>query len=213
MWACRRAAGMGRPARATSLQDELFIFPFFNLQQPRVAAALLDYQHARLGAARAAAQQAGYQGAMFPWQSGSNGREETQQLHLNPKSRLPLAADHSQLQRHVNIAIAYNVWEHYLITAGNGFLRFVGAELLIEIARFWAGLATWNWNAKEGRYEIGGVMGPDEYHEATPTPTGRAEQQHLHQRDGGVGAAAGPGVAGGPATPLPPGAGRRAGDP
>ena len=40
-----------------------------------------------------------------------------------------------------------------------------------------------------------------------------AEQQHLHQRDGGVGAAAGPGVAGGPAAPLPPGAGRRAGDP
>ena len=31
--------------------DELFIFPFFNLQQPRVAAALLDYRHARLGAA------------------------------------------------------------------------------------------------------------------------------------------------------------------
>ena len=57
---------------------------------------------------------------------------------------------------------------HYLITAGNGFLRFVGAELLIEIARFWAKhIATWN--AEEGRYEIRGVMGPDEYtHEAYP---------------------------------------------
>ena len=30
-------------------------------------------------------------GAMFPWQSGSDGREETQRLHLNPQSG-PLAA-------------------------------------------------------------------------------------------------------------------------
>ena len=72
---------------------------------------------------------------MFPWQSGSNGREETAAA---PEPRVrALAADHSHLQRHVNITIAYNVWQHYLITAGNGFLRFVGAELLIEIAQFW----------------------------------------------------------------------------
>ncbi|HET7519005.1 MAG TPA: HAD-IA family hydrolase, partial [Actinomycetes bacterium] len=155
----------GEAYRGHIFWDELFIFPFFNLQQPRVAAALLDYRHARLGAARAAARQAGYQGAMFPWQSGSNGQEETQQLHLNPKSGRWLP-DHSHLQRHVNIAIAYNAWQHYLITAGNGFLRFVGAELLVEIARFWASVSTFN--AEEGRYEILGVMGPDEYHEAYP---------------------------------------------
>jgi alpha,alpha-trehalase len=102
---------------------------------------------------------------MFPWQSGSNGREETQQVHLNPKSGRWLA-DHSHRQRHVNIAIAYNVWQHYLITAGNGFLRFVGAELLIEIARFWSSIA--HYNPELDRYEIHGVMGPDEYHEAYP---------------------------------------------
>jgi trehalose/maltose hydrolase-like predicted phosphorylase/beta-phosphoglucomutase-like phosphatase (HAD superfamily) len=155
----------GEAYRGHIFWDELFIFPFFNLQQPRVSAALLDYRHARLPAARAAARLAGYQGAMFPWQSGSNGREETPQLHLNPKSGRWLP-DHSHRQRHVNIAVAYNVWQHYLTTAGNGFLRFVGAELLIEIARFWASIATWN--GDEGRYEIHGVMGPDEYHEGYP---------------------------------------------
>jgi trehalose/maltose hydrolase-like predicted phosphorylase len=102
---------------------------------------------------------------LFPWQSGSNGREETQQLHLNPKSGRWLP-DHSHLQRHVNIAVAYNVWQHYLVTGSTGFLRFVGAELLVEIARFWSSITTWN--AGEGRYEILGVMGPDEYHEAYP---------------------------------------------
>jgi len=155
----------GEAYRGHIFWDEVFIFPFFNLQRPVLATALLDYRHARLGIARAAARAAGYQGAMFPWQSGSNGREETQQLHLNPKSGRWLP-DHSHLQRHVNIAIAYNVWQHYMITGSIGFLRFVGAELLIEIARFWASVTTYN--AEEGRYEILGVMGPDEYHEAYP---------------------------------------------
>jgi trehalose/maltose hydrolase-like predicted phosphorylase len=53
-----------------------------------------------------------------------------------------------------------------MVTGSIGFLRFVGAELLIEIARFWASVTTYN--AEEGRYEILGVMGPDEYHEAYP---------------------------------------------
>jgi len=155
----------GEAYRGHVFWDEMFIFPFFNLQRPVLAAALLNYRHARLGAARRAAQQAGLKGAMFPWQSGSNGREETQQLHLNPRSGRWLP-DHSHLQRHVNIAIAYNVWQHYLVTGSIGFLRFVGAELLIEIARFWASITTYN--AEQDRYEILGVMGPDEYHEAYP---------------------------------------------
>jgi alpha,alpha-trehalase len=155
----------GEAYRGHIFWDEMFIFPFFNLQRPVLAASLLEYRHVRLDAARRAAREAGYEGAMFPWQSGSNGREETQQLHLNPKSGRWLP-DHSHLQRHVNVAIAYNVWQHYMVTGSIGFLRFVGAELLIEIARFWASLATWN--ATETRYEILGVMGPDEYHEAYP---------------------------------------------
>ncbi|HEY4725162.1 MAG TPA: glycoside hydrolase family 65 protein, partial [Actinomycetota bacterium] len=155
----------GEAYRGHIFWDELFIFPFFNFQRPILASALLDYRHARLGAARAAARLAGYEGAMFPWQSGSNGREETQQVHLNPKSGRWLP-DHSRNQRHVNIAIAYNVWQHYMITGSTAFLRFVGAELLVEIARFWASITTFN--AEQDRYEILGVMGPDEYHEAYP---------------------------------------------
>jgi trehalose/maltose hydrolase-like predicted phosphorylase/beta-phosphoglucomutase-like phosphatase (HAD superfamily) len=155
----------GEAYRGHIFWDEMFIFPFFNFQRPVLASALLNYRHARLGAARAAARVAGYDGAMFPWQSGSNGREETQQLHLNPKSGRWLP-DHSRNQRHVNIAIAYNVWQHYLVTGSTAFLRFTGAELLVEIARFWASITTYN--AEQDRYEIHGVMGPDEYHEAYP---------------------------------------------
>jgi trehalose/maltose hydrolase-like predicted phosphorylase len=155
----------GEAYRGHIFWDELFIFPFFNFQRPILASALLDYRYARIDAARAAALAAGLDGAMFPWQSGSDGQEETQQLHLNPKSGRWLP-DHSRLQRHVNIAIAYNVWQHYMVTGSTAFLRFVGAELLVEIARFWASIATYN--REQDRYEIRGVMGPDEYHEGYP---------------------------------------------
>jgi alpha,alpha-trehalase len=155
----------GEAYRGHIFWDEMFIFPFLDLQRPILAGALLDYRYARIGAARAAARVAGFDGAMFPWQSGSNGQEETQQLHLNPQSGRWLP-DNSHLQRHVNIAIAYNAWQHYMVTRSTRFLRFVGAELLIEIARFWASIATYN--PDDDRYEITGVVGPDEYHESYP---------------------------------------------
>jgi beta-phosphoglucomutase-like phosphatase (HAD superfamily) len=49
----------GEAYRGHIFWDEMFIFPFFNLQRPILAAALLDYRHARLPAARAAAPEAG----------------------------------------------------------------------------------------------------------------------------------------------------------
>ena len=41
-----------------------------------------------------------------------------------------------------------------------------GTEMLVEIARFWAGIATWD--EAEERYRILGVMGPDEFHDRYP---------------------------------------------
>ena len=155
----------GEAYRGHVFWDELFIFLVLNFQHTALAGALLNYRYERLGTARAAARAAGYRGAMFPWQGGSDGREESQRLHLNPQSGRWLP-DHSHLQRHVNIAVAYNVWLHYMVTGSIRFLRFTGAEMLIEIARFWAAAATYN--PQLGRYEILGVMGPDEYHDAYP---------------------------------------------
>lgn len=155
----------GEAYRGHVFWDEMFAFPFLNLQRPWLASALLDYRRERIAAARAAASAAGYDGAMFPWQSGSDGREEAQAWHLNPASGRWLP-DHSRLQRHVNIAVAYNVWQHYTITGSIQYLRFQGAELLIEIARLWASIATYN--RQLDRYEILGVVGPDEYHDSYP---------------------------------------------
>jgi len=145
--------------------DELFIFPFFNYRVPEITRALLTYRYRRLGEARAAAAGAGHKGAMFPWQSGSDGREETEACNLNPRSQR-WVPDNSYLQRHVGSAIAYNAWQYLQVTDDVEFLEFHGAELILEIARFWSSMAVFN--DERGRYEIRGVMGPDEFHDGYP---------------------------------------------
>ncbi len=155
----------GEAYRGHVFWDELFIFPYLNLRIPNLTRSLLLYRYRRLDRARLAAQDDGGGGALYPWQSGSNGREETQQLHLNPKSGRWLP-DHTHLQRHVNIAIAYNAWQYYKATGDLEFLSTYGAEMILEIARFLAGISTFN--RELDRYEILGVMGPDEYHDEYP---------------------------------------------
>ena len=145
--------------------DELFIFPFFNYRMPEITRSLLMYRFRRLGEARAAASAAGYKGAMFPWQSGSDGQEETQALNLNPRSQR-WVHDNSYLQRHVGSAVAYNVWQYFQVTHDVEFLHSYGAELMLEIARFWSSIASNDGDG--GRYQIRGVMGPDEFHDGYP---------------------------------------------
>lgn len=158
----------GEAYRGHIFWDELFILPLYNLHYPDTARASLLYRYRRLDRARDYAREYGYAGAMYPWQSGSDGREETQVVHLNPISG-EWGDDYSSLQRHVSLAIIYGVWDYYQATQDIEFLRNHGAEMFIELARFWAGLSALN--PETGRYEISGVMGPDEFHEKYPGAT------------------------------------------
>src|SRR6516225_7712999 len=155
----------GEAYRGHVFWDEIYAFPFFNFRLPEVTRGLLMYRYRRIGEARAAAREAGFRGAMFPWQSGSEGVEETQRVHLNPLSGR-WEPDLSRNQRHVNAAIFYNIWRYLQTTGDQAFLRDYGAEMMLEIARFWASIA--RFNPERERYEIHGVMGPDEFHEKYP---------------------------------------------
>jgi alpha,alpha-trehalase len=160
----------GEAYRGHIFWDELFIFPYLNLHCPELVRSLLLYRYRRLPEARWAAREVGFSGAMFPWQSGSNGREEAQVVHLNPISGRWLP-DASHFQRHINVAIAYNVWQYYQMTGDLEFMADYGAELILEICRFWGSMV--RFDPELSRYEIVGVMGPDEYHDGyvgAPSP-------------------------------------------
>lgn len=155
----------GEAYRGHVFWDELYIFPYLQFRVPEIARALQMYRYRRLAEARRIAKQEGFRGALFPWQSGSDGREETQLVHLNPRSG-HWVPDETRLQRHVNAAIAFNVWRHYQATGRREFICTYGSRIILEIARFWASAATFN--PRRDRYEIHGVVGPDEYHTRYP---------------------------------------------
>jgi trehalose/maltose hydrolase-like predicted phosphorylase len=155
----------GEAYRGHIFWDELYILPFINLHYPQLSRSLLMYRYRRLPEARHAAREAGFRGAMFPWQSGSNGREETQKVHLNPESGRWLP-DVSHLQYHINAAIPYNVWHYYQSTGDMDFLLSHGAEIILSTALFWSSVV--HFNKERGKYEIHRVMGPDEYHTHYP---------------------------------------------
>ena len=155
----------GEAYRGHVFWDSLFVSPVLSVRMPNVARSLLLYRYRRLPEARRAARAAGYLGAMFPWQSGSDGREVSQELHLNPESGR-WNPDASARAHHVGLAIAYNAWQHYQVTGDRQFLVDYGAEMLVEIARFWVGLASFD--DSRDRYMIRGIIGPDEFHSGYP---------------------------------------------
>ncbi len=155
----------GEAYRGHIFWDEIFILPFFNRHFPEISKALLMYRYRRLDAAREYARENGYKGAMYPWQTADDGLEDTQIIHFNPKSS-SWGPDLSRMQRHVSIAVFYNVWRYIYDTNDTQFLNEYGAELMFEIARFWASIASYS--PDTNKYHIEGVMGPDEFHETLP---------------------------------------------
>jgi len=156
----------GEAYRGHIFWDELYVMPFFNLHIPETAKALLLYRYRRLAKAREYARKdGGYKGAMFPWQSGSTGEEETQIVHLNPISG-KWGPDYSRIQRHNSFAIAYNVWQYWKVTGDLSFLSHYGAEIILSIAQFGASLTKYNSRSK--KYHTDGIMGSDEFHERLP---------------------------------------------
>ncbi|CAD6561320.1 glycoside hydrolase family 65 protein [Paraburkholderia sabiae] len=163
---------MGVPARGWQegyyghvFWDDLFVLPEVGRNEHAHRRGALLYRYRRLDAARRAAQSAGFAGAMYPWRSAATGDEETPLYQFNPLDAHWMRDD-TRLQRHVGASVAWNVWRYVEVSGDMEFLRQRGAEMIVEIARFWASIA--RLDESTGRYVIEGVIGPDEYHNAYP---------------------------------------------
>lgn len=167
----------GEAYRGHIFWDEIFVHPVLTLRRPELTRALLCYRYRRLGRARTAARTSGWDGALFPWQSGSDGREETPTELFNPRTGHWMP-DNSFRQRHVGLALAYSVWQYYQATADERFLLDCGAEIVVEVARLFASMATPD--PEDGRFDIDGVMGPDEYHDGYPDAPGRGVRNNAY---------------------------------
>lgn len=149
--------------------DELFVYPLLSLRRPDMTRALLRYRTRRLPEAAVAAAAAGTDGVRFPWQSATTGEDVTPEQLYNPRTGQWMP-DHSHLQRHVGLAVAYSAWQHYQTTGDADYLAWEGAPLIVGVARHFASLA--EWDAAAERYTLRGVMGPDEFHDGPPEHAG-----------------------------------------
>lgn len=141
---------------------DVFVLPFFIATHPPTARALLEYRHRLLPAARAKAAALGYAGALYPWESADTGEEVTPPSAAGPRGeRIPILT--GRQEQHISADVAWAAWQYWQMTGDDDFLVTMGAELLVETARFWASRAT---RRRDRRFHIGRVIGPDEYHES-----------------------------------------------
>ncbi len=141
--------------------SEMFILPFFIFSHPPTARAMIMYRYHTLRGARAKAAAGGWQGALYAWESTSDGEEMTPPAALAPTGEvIPILS--GKLEHHINAAVAHGVWTYWNATHDHDFLRRAGAEILAETARFWVSRTE---EGEDGLLHIREVEGPDEYHE------------------------------------------------
>jgi trehalose/maltose hydrolase-like predicted phosphorylase len=141
---------------------ETFIWPFYLSTHPATARALLLYRYNTLAGARNKAQSLGYRGALFAWESTDTGEETTPPVINVPGiGRQPILTGIEE--HHLAADIAYAIVQYRQATADDVFFLDYGAEMLLEIGRFWSSRAVLG---DDQRYHIRKVIGPDEYHES-----------------------------------------------
>ncbi|WP_371765816.1 glycoside hydrolase family 65 protein [Massilia sp.] len=127
---------------------EIYVFPFFLYSRPEIARALLQYRYNGLPKARERARQMAHEkGALYPWRTIAG--EEC-------SAYFPAGT----AQYHINADVAYSIRLYLLATNDFDFMAEQGAEIVLETARIWTGIGSYD---RAHRFCINAVTGPDEY--------------------------------------------------
>jgi nigerose phosphorylase len=143
---------------------EIFMLPFFTHAFPSLARNLLLYRHHTLDGARRKAQEYGYRGAFYAWESQDTGDDACTLFNVTDVfTNRPMRTYFRDKQVHISADIAYAFWKYFMLTGDASIWLDGGAEVVFECARFF--LSYVYYNPDKGRYEVLDVTGPDEYHE------------------------------------------------
>lgn len=142
-------------------ETEIYMLPFYVFTDPAAARALLMYRYHTLDAARRKAKAHGCEGALYAWESTDTGDEATPATLIAADGRTVDVLT-GQQEIHISADVAYAAWYYWRATGDEAFMATVGAEILVETARFWASRVSMD---PDGTAHIRRVIGPDEYHE------------------------------------------------
>ncbi|ARV60523.1 beta-phosphoglucomutase [Nostocales cyanobacterium HT-58-2] len=141
---------------------EIFILPLLTLTQPAIARNLLTYRYHTLDGARRKAKEAGYSGAMYPWESATTGDEVTPRWVTSPNGE-QIRIWCGDIEVHISTDVAYAAWNYWGHTGDDEWMRDYGAEIILDTAVFWESRV--EWNPERNSYDIRDVIGPDENHD------------------------------------------------
>ncbi|MCM1234539.1 MAG: family 65 glycosyl hydrolase [Ruminococcus flavefaciens] len=126
---------------------EMYMQPFFILNEREVAKNLIRYRYGTLEHAKENARELGHaKGALYPWRT-IMGKECSGYFPSGTAAY------------HINGDIAYSIISYYLATKDLDFMEECGAEILVETARLWMDLGCYH----QGSFNLNVVTGPDEY--------------------------------------------------
>jgi Glycosyl hydrolase family 65 central catalytic domain len=120
----------GEGYRGHLFWDEIFVHPILTLRQSAITGR--DFSIAVAGWEPRG--QLAWEGALFPRQSGSDGRDETPTRLFNPRTR-SWQPDNSRRQRHVGLAVAYGIIKYAEAGGDESFLAAAGIDLVVDVAR------------------------------------------------------------------------------
>ncbi|NXJ68026.1 PGGHG glucosidase, partial [Rostratula benghalensis] len=131
--------------------QDTWMFPNLLLFLPEAARAILEYRIRRLEGALRNAQEQGYQGAKFPWESAATGREVCPEEIYGAQ------------EIHVTGDVLMAFEQYFCATQDQKLFREDGGwEVVDAVARYWCSRMVWS--QEEQCYHIRGVMPPDEHH-------------------------------------------------
>ncbi|NLX83059.1 MAG: glycoside hydrolase family 65 protein [Clostridiales bacterium] len=134
---------------ATYWDTEAYCFPVYMATAgEQVARQLLHYRHQQLPGAYHNAAQQGLPGALYPMVT-FNGYECHNEWEI------------TFMELHRNGAIAHAIYNYTSFTGDTSYLYQEGLEVLLGIARFWAGRV--HYNKRTESFMMHGVTGPNEY--------------------------------------------------
>ncbi|XP_029438520.1 protein-glucosylgalactosylhydroxylysine glucosidase [Rhinatrema bivittatum] len=131
--------------------QDTWIYPNILLLYPELARAILGYRVQMLRGALWNAEEQGYQGAKFPWESAATGYEVcpsdiygAQEIHING-----------------DVLLAFQQYYHTTQDL-EFFSKRGGWEVVSSVAKYWCSRVTWS--EEEHCFHLRDVMPPDEYH-------------------------------------------------
>ncbi|MBN2711390.1 MAG: family 65 glycosyl hydrolase [Planctomycetes bacterium] len=128
---------------------ETYCLPFYMFNNVKAAKNLLEYRYKTLEPAKIRAREKDCKGARYPMETIDGSESCT-------------VWQHGDLEIHVPAAVAYGVWHYANNTGDTAFLYSHGAEMLVEISRYYASRG--GWGQENGKFGFWCVMGADEFH-------------------------------------------------